>query len=73
MNHRDPTADMAIGNVNREWSRMMKLAVRIRLNPQYQTPEALREFSGIYRRLLTDPLDELLKEAPKSKKDASEK
>ncbi len=65
MNHRDPTAERAIGAVNREWSRMVALAVRIRQNSKCFTPEAEQEFTGIYRRLLTDPLDELLKEAPK--------
>ena len=73
MNHRDPTAERAIGTVNREWNRMVRLAIRVRQNPQYQTPEVEQEFTGIYRRLLTDPLDELLKEAPKGKNDSTEK
>ena len=68
MNHRDPTAERAIGAVNWEWSRMVALAIRIRQNPKYLTPEAEQEFTGIYRRLLTDPLDELLKETPKGKR-----
>ncbi len=64
MNRRDPTADRAIGSVNREWNRMVALAVKIRQNPRYLTPEVQREFTGIYRRLLTDPLEELLRERP---------
>lgn len=67
-NHSDPTANQAIGAVNREWSRMLSLAIRIRQHPQLLTPEAEQEFTGIYRRLLTDPLDELIKELPKGKR-----
>ncbi len=65
MSHRDPTADIAIGSVSREWRRMAALAVRIRQNSQVLRPEAEKEFIGIYQRLLTDPLEELMKEAPK--------
>ena len=68
MNHRDPTADRAIGAVNRDWRRMAALAVKIRRTPGALTPEAERAFTGIYRRLLTDPLEELLKETAKGKK-----
>ena len=47
---------------------MAALAVKIRQNPEYLTPEVEQEFTGFYRRLLTDPLNEILKEALKSKK-----
>lgn len=67
-NHSDPTANQAIGTVSREWSKMLSLAIRIRQNPQLLAPEAEQKFTGIYRRLLTDPLDELIKEFPKGKR-----
>ena len=72
MNHRDPTGDQAIGAVNREWNKMVKLAVRIRQNPQSQKPEVERMFTGIYRRLLTDPLEELIKDTPKGRNQSVE-
>ena len=68
MSHSDPTANRAIGAVNREWSRMLSLAVRVRQNPRLLTPEVEREFTGIYRRLLTDPLEELLREVPRGRR-----
>ncbi|MBR1708308.1 MAG: hypothetical protein IJ719_05700 [Clostridia bacterium] len=56
----DPTANKAIGAVSREWNRMVKLAIRIRKN-ETRNPEwvdSKRElFTGIYRRLLSDPMD----------------
>ena len=55
-NHADPTAERALGAVQREWNRMEALAQRIRLDPW--SDWAMREkrrFTGIYRRLLTDP------------------
>lgn len=67
-NHSDPTANQAIGAVSREWSRMLSLAISIRRNPQLLTPKTEQEFTGIYRRLLTDPLDVLIKELPKGKR-----
>ncbi|MBQ8159930.1 MAG: hypothetical protein IJ083_04185 [Clostridia bacterium] len=57
--HSDPTANIALGSVNREWQRMVHLAVRIRRNPEMASAEAERRFTGIYRRLLTDPLAEV--------------
>ena len=53
----DPTANRALGSINREWNRMAKLAERIRRDPW--SDWALREsrrFTGIFRRLLTDPV-----------------
>ena len=67
MNHHDPTADRAVGSVAREWNRMMGLAIRIRQRPQGVTAEVEKQFTGIYRRLLTDPLEELIRERPKGR------
>ena len=56
MNHRsDPTANAAIGSVQREWERLAKLAERIRLEPCSEwSLRQKRRFTGIYRRLLDD-------------------
>ena len=54
----DPTANQAIYNVSVEWNRMRRLAIRLRLNGEEPDPEF---FTGIFRRLLTDPLEELIK------------
>jgi len=53
---RDPTAEHAIGSVNREWKQMKELAIRIRdsRDPVWADRES-RRFTGIYARLLTDP------------------
>ena len=67
MNHRDPTADRAIGAVNREWNRMAALAVKIRRNPKNCPLEEEKVFTGIYRRFLTEPMEELLRETPKGR------
>ncbi len=48
----------AIYNVSVEWNRMRKLALRLRLNGEEPDPEL---FTGIFRRLLTDPLEELMR------------
>ena len=53
----DPTANQAIYNVTLEWNRMRRLAIRLRLNGEKTDPEL---FTGIFRRLLTDPLEELM-------------
>ena len=53
----DPTANQAIYNVSVEWNRMRRLALRLRLNGEEPSPEL---FTGIFRRLLTDPLEELM-------------
>jgi len=63
MNHRaDPTANTAIGSVSREWNQMVRLALRIRQsdNSEWAQRES-RRFTGIYKRLLTDPLESLQK------------
>ena len=53
----DPTANQAIYNVSVEWNRMRRLAIRLRLNGEKPEPGL---FTGIFRRLLTDPLEELM-------------
>ena len=53
----DPTANEAIYNVSVEWRRMRQMAIRLRLNGEEPDP---RLFTGIFRRLLTDSLDELM-------------
>ena len=63
--HPDPTANQAIYNVSVEWNRIRKLALRLRLNGEEPDPQL---FTGIFSRLLTDPLEELM-ELPKGKED----
>ena len=65
----DPTANQAIYNVSVEWNRMRRLALRLRLNGEKPDPAL---FTGIFRRLLTDPLEELM-ELPNRKEDGLEK
>lgn len=61
MYHSDPTANRAIGSVDQEWEQMICLAYRFRADPlmakKIKEPEKV--FSGIYRRLLEDPIEEL--------------
>ena len=57
--HRDPTADAAIGSVNREWKRMVRRAVQIRKTHGELSEEERQKFTGIYRRLLNEPVDVL--------------
>ncbi len=52
----DPTANQALYNVSAEWTRMRRLAVRLRLKGEQPDPML---FTGIFRRLITDPLEEL--------------
>lgn len=54
--HSDPTANQAVGKVDREWKQMTKLAEKIRENPW--SDWAIRQsarFTGIYKSLLADP------------------
>lgn len=56
MYYNDPTANQAIGSVQREWNRMAALAEEIRTTRDIDW--ALREsrrFTGIFARLLTEP------------------
>jgi len=63
--HSDRVAEEAVGHVEKEWKQMVKLALKIRTKPCNPTwaEEQERKFIGIYRRLLTDPIFELEKEA----------
>lgn len=57
----DKTAARAIGAVDREWTRMVILAYSMRIENCDITDEKLQMFTGIFSRLLTDPLTELEK------------
>ncbi len=57
--HSDPTANMAIGAVNREWKRMVRKAIALRKYNREPTPEERRMFTGIYQQLLSESLNEL--------------
>ena len=61
----NPAAEKAIGNAHKEWRQMAKLALRIRNNtcPPIWAAEQERKFIGIYQRLLTDPIEEVEREA----------
>lgn len=61
MYHSDPTANRAMGSVNQEWEQKLCLAYRFRTDPQMakKLKEPEKVFSGIYRRLLEDPITEL--------------
>ena len=63
--HSDPTANRAIGAAEREWNRMTALAYKIRTDPAAAAwaGDPRRIFTGVFRRLLTDPIDELAKAA----------
>ncbi len=60
-NHRDPTANAAVGEANREWRRMVKFAISLRKDNREITPEIRKQFTGIYERLLSEPVDVLEK------------
>lgn len=63
--HSDPTANEATGNVQQEWIGMAILAVRIRWSQDHAWVEAQeKRFTGIFRRMLEDPEEELLAEIP---------
>ena len=62
--YKDKTMDHAFSNLNREWKYMVRLAIKIR-EGRYcfkQEIEYRNLFTGIYKRLLEDPLAELYKE-----------
>ena len=69
MNYANPTANRAIGSVNREWSRMTVLAYQYRMDPDSfeRRKIPITAFTGIYARLLTDPIEELKTEVLKQK------
>ena len=63
--HSDPTASRATGQVQREWIEMAVLAVRVRRSEDREwAREQERRFTGIFRRMLTEPEAELLAEIP---------
>ena len=59
----DPTANMAIGNINKEFSKLEKKAKRLRvlLDEGKITPEQIEtaqtQFKGLYRHVLTLALE----------------
>ena len=53
----DPTANIALYSVSAEWYKMKRLAIRLRLNGEEPDPML---FTGIFRRFITDPLEELM-------------
>ncbi len=60
----DPTASMAIGNINREFSKLEKKAKKLRqlLEEGKLSPEELKkaqaQFKGLYRHVLSNVLEE---------------
>lgn len=63
--YRDNTSARAVGSVDNEWKYMARLAVKLRSqrhSPQWED-ETEAKFTGIFRRLLTDPIEEVKKEA----------
>lgn len=53
--HSDPTANRALGAISKEWNQMVRLAERIKKNPNTEWAEQQRRrFTGIYKRLLDD-------------------
>ena len=69
--HSDPTANRAIGAAEREWKRMTALAYRYRTDPgtAKRIGDPQRVFTGIFSRLLIDPLEELEKAVSGRKRD----
>ena len=58
--HSDPTANAAIGAADKEWFRLVKLAIRIRKQPDLaDDPRVRQQFKGIYRRLMNETPDVL--------------
>lgn len=57
--------DDAIGAVTKEWKHMARLAVQIREgrnnNPEWVENQQSK-FTGIFKRLLTDPIEDVKKE-----------
>lgn len=63
--YRDFTQQLAVGLAQKEWREMAKAAVQIRegrASAAY-AERMLPLFTGIFRRLLNDPIDEVKKEA----------
>ena len=69
--HGDPTGNRATGSVQREWIGMAVLAIRIRRSEDSAwAAQQARRFTGIFRRLLTDPEAEVLAEIPETRRRA---
>ena len=61
----DHTPEAALGNVHKEWKAMARLALKIRkgnCNPVWADKQ-LERFTGIFKRLLEDPIEEVEEEA----------
>ena len=54
--HSDPTANAAIGSVNREWKRMVRLAISLRKANREPNVDERRLFTGIYEQLLSESM-----------------
>ena len=59
--HRDPTANAAVGAVGREWKRLVRIAITLRKTNREPSEEERSLFTGIYGRLLTEPIETLEK------------
>ena len=56
----DPTANAAIGAADKEWFQLVKLAIRIRKQPSMSNdPKVLKQFKGIYQRLMEESPEDL--------------
>lgn len=68
--YRDPTMSGAVRKTDKEFSAMAKLALTIRegRRPPAWIEENSKLFTGIYARLLTDPIKEVEIEAARYKK-----
>ena len=59
--YKDNTSEKAVGSADKEFRQMARLALTLRekhRNPAWEE-EQTAKFTGIFRRLLTDPIDEL--------------
>ena len=65
--HSDPTANAAIGAVGREWKRMVWMAIVLRRTNREPSERERGLFTGIYSRLLIEPIDVLEKLSEKGK------
>ena len=65
--HSDPTANAAIGAVGREWKQMVRMALVLRRTNREPSEKERSLFTGIYGRLLAEPVDVLEKLSEKGK------
>lgn len=62
----DQTQQQAVGSVNREWKQMARLALTLRQDPHISPTWAAEQelkFTGIYKRLLEDPIEDVIQAA----------